>query len=144
MSAFTNDPIEVRLGERAYKVRPLKWKRLLPMKKALSDLLRELNTSLNFGDLIREFTKENGNPALSLDKIEIALDQVVYTIAPVMKLAIPDLDERIFAEDAEENDSPDIGQVVETFDAILKANRLEAVKNLLAGRQDGQKPTTSS
>jgi hypothetical protein len=133
MSSFSPEPIEIKLGQMTYKVRPLKWKRLIPMKNALVDLIKELDSALDLRALIGSLGSKEGNPQLEFDKISAALETVIDKVSPVLCLAIPELKPSLFEPDAPDEDSPDIGQVLDAFDAIFKANRIELLKNLLSG-----------
>lgn len=133
MSSFVPEPMQVQLGDMTYPVRPLKWKRLSKLNRELADLLKELDESLDLSRLLQEFLKPEGMPNLEIQRVSAALGVLQVHAAAVLTLAIPKVDIAIFSDDADEETSPDIEQVIEAFRVVFRVNHLDYVKNLFAG-----------
>ncbi len=155
MSVFVTDPKSITLGNQEFKVRPLKWKRLIPMKEALLKLFRDFDEAADLRSILIDlFPPPAPNDAgketeaMRQDRVRrasgrlfeafsVAFDQLKDSVVGVLVLAIPELEKKraIFADDAPEEENPDVEQVLMAIDAALDANHLQALKNLFRGQE---------
>lgn len=143
MSSFVPEPKVVTLGRQTYKIHPLKWNRVLPLKNMLQEFAQETEKTLNVSRIIREILQGNANVGVTIDQLGQSVELLYYKASAILKLAIPELDVGIFQPDATDEECPDVVQVIEAYRTVLEVNHLGFLEALVLPRQRGTPTTTS-